>query len=183
MCRNDMDDPNSKDSVLLFRYVKAEYLNQLEVMAPEYLTEEYKAVTDQNGSVSSIYVKVSPQHLADPSIKVSYESKKEVILSVHNLSTKTYSTYAFSFQEWQEICSIQDLCFISIRKDGTVEISRKNGIPYYLKFNSVPVMLSFVSLLDGYYRLSCKWTFNLCKDILTPSLRQLHAMKCHGPVG
>lgn len=64
---------------ILRRYVKAEYLSQLEMMAPEYLTEEYKAVTDQNGSVSNIYLKISPQHSAEPSIKISYESKKEVM--------------------------------------------------------------------------------------------------------
>lgn len=44
-------------------------------------------------------------------------------------------------------------------------------------------MQSFVSLLDGYYRLMVKWIFNLCKDIVTPSLQRLYAMKCHGPVG
>jgi len=44
-------------------------------------------------------------------------------------------------------------------------------------------MFSFVSLLDGYYRLMVKWTFNLCNDVPTPSLQKLYALKCHGPVG
>lgn len=74
--------------------------------------------------------------------------------------------------------------FVSIRDgDNTVEISRKNGIPFYLKFNQVAAMFSFISLLDGYYRLTCKWTFNICKEVPTPSLQKLYAMKCHGPVG
>lgn len=143
-------------------YVKMEYLKQLELMAPEYLAEEYKAVTDQDGAISNIYVKVSPFHETQPGIRISFESKRE---------------------QWQHICTIDELCYISIRKDGTVEISRKNGIPFYLKFHSVSYMLSFVSVLDGYYRLTCKWIFNLCKDVYTPSLQKLYAMKCHGPIG
>lgn len=65
----------------------------------------------------------------------------------------------------------------------TVEISRRNGIPLNLKFNTVNVMHSFVSLLDGYYRLTEKWTVNLCINLLTPSLTTLKSMRCHGPIG
>ncbi|KAG1677086.1 Tyrosine-protein kinase JAK2 [Nymphon striatum] len=52
---------------------------------------------------------------------------------------------------------------------------------YYI-FHEKKVVYSFVSLLDGYYRLSCKWIFNLCKDLPTPSLVLLKNLKCHGPV-
>ncbi|XP_044265655.1 tyrosine-protein kinase hopscotch [Tribolium madens] len=144
------------------KYVKAEYLKQLDIIAPEYLSEVYKAVTDEDGVVCAITIKVTPYHPTEPGIKFSSESNKD----------------------WQRICTIEELGFISIRDDdGTVEISRKNGIPFYLKFNSNQLMFSFISLLDGYYRLTCKWTFNICKDVVTPSLQKLYAMKCHGPVG
>ncbi|KAF5274388.1 hypothetical protein FQA39_LY07268 [Lamprigera yunnana] len=143
-------------------YVKMEYLKQLEVMAPEYLAEEYKAITDVEGVTYTICVKVSPFHPTQPGIRICYESKRD---------------------HWDHVCTIEELCYISVRKDGTVEISRKNGIPFYLKFSTLPHMLSFVSLLDGYYRLTCKWIFNLCKDVPTPSLQKLYSMKCHGPVG
>ncbi|XP_018575344.1 tyrosine-protein kinase hopscotch [Anoplophora glabripennis] len=143
-------------------YVKAEYLRQLQNIAPEYLSECYKAVIDQKGSTCSITIKVSPYDSSEPGLKYCMDSKKE---------------------EWYLICTIDELGFISIRNDGTIEISRKNGIPFYLKFHSIPVMYSFISLLDGYYRLTCKWTFNICKEVITPSLQKLHAMKCHGPVG
>lgn len=81
------------------------------------------------------------------------------------------------------ICSIEDLCFITLRNDGTIEIARKTGIPTYLKFSSILTMFSLVSLLDGYYRLGVKWTFSLSKDLPTPSLEKLYTIKCHGPVG
>ncbi|XP_031329480.1 tyrosine-protein kinase hopscotch [Photinus pyralis] len=143
-------------------YVRMEYLKQSSVMAPEYLAEEYKAVTDHNGALTSVIVRVSPFHTPQPGIRYCLDSERE---------------------KWEHICGIDELCHISVRRDGTVEISRKNGIPFYLNFHSLLHMFSFVSLLDGYYRLSCKWIFNLCKDMTTPSLQKLYSMKCHGPVG
>lgn len=142
-------------------YVKSEYLKQLDIMAPEYLAEEYKAYIDKNGSVSHIVIRISPQS-TDSNIKYCFESKRD---------------------KWYSICTFEELMYVSIRHDSTVEISRKNGIPYYLKFTSLDYMYSFVSVLDGYYRLAVKWIFNICKDVVTPSLQKLYAMKCHGPVG
>jgi len=142
-------------------FVKGEYLKQFEEIAPNYLSEEYKALMDEDGCVHTIFLKVCPFHEKQPGIRVQYNGKKE----------------------WHQLCTIDDLCYISVRNDGTVEISRKNGIPSYLKFHSIPMMFSFVSLLDGYYRLMVKWTFNLCNDVPTPSLQKLYALKCHGPVG
>ena len=85
-------------------------------------------------------------------------------------------------KQWEHICKIDDLCFVSIR-DDTAEIARKNGIPVCFKFKTQEEVQSYVSHLDGYYRLSEKWTFNLCKDLPTPSLLKLRLIKCHGPVG
>ncbi|KAG1671225.1 Megakaryocyte-associated tyrosine-protein kinase [Nymphon striatum] len=79
------------------------------------------------------------------------------------------------------VCTIDELCHICIN-DCRVEINRRNGIPQYYIFHEKKVVYSFVSLLDGYYRLSCKWIFNLCKDLPTPSLVLLKNLKCHGPV-
>lgn len=83
-----------------------------------------------------------------------------------------------------KICSIEDLCFVSIQNaNQMVEISRRNGIPNNFQFSNSLKLKSFVSLLDGYYRLGEKWTFNICKDISSPSLQFLRSIKCHGPVG
>ncbi|EZA58280.1 hypothetical protein DMN91_006513 [Ooceraea biroi] len=141
-------------------YVKEEYLKQFECMAPNYPYEEYKALMDKG--------------VPNPPAKV--------LLRV-NIEELKYCEVHASNTAWNTLCAIEDLCFISIREDNTVEISRKNGIPSYLKFNMYAMMLSFVSALDGYYRLSVKWTFNLCRNVITPSLERLHKLKCHGPVG
>ncbi|XP_065168066.1 tyrosine-protein kinase hopscotch-like [Atheta coriaria] len=143
-------------------YVVGAYLQEFENIAPNYPEEEYKAFIDHNGAIYNIYLRVSPFDVTNKGIKYRLESNKD---------------------EWNVICGTDEVCFISIRGDSSIEISRLNGIPFYVKFNSIMKMRSFVSLVDGYYRLSCKWNFNICKEIVTPSLQKLHKMKCHGPVG
>lgn len=69
-------------------YVKAEYLKQLEVMVPEYLAEEYKGLTDEDGSICSIVVRVSPG-LPSALIKYCFEHKRDVSLNI------TYFTDCF----------------------------------------------------------------------------------------
>lgn len=139
-------------------YVKEQYLNQFESMAPNYPCEEHKALMDKG--------------IPNPASRV--------LLRV-NMNDVKYCESENS--EWHSLCAIEDLCFVSIRQDSTVEVSRKNGIPSYLKFGTNALLMSFVSSLDGYYRLAVKWTFNLCRDVITPSLQILHKHKCHGPVG
>ena len=85
--------------------------------------------------------------------------------------------------EWTHFCSICEIGFISLdSKNKRVEISRTNGVPFAFTFKHDLQMKSFVSLLDGYYRLSVKWSFNICKDISSPSLAELRKHKTHGPV-
>ncbi|XP_076296086.1 tyrosine-protein kinase hopscotch isoform X3 [Lasioglossum baleicum] len=139
-------------------YVKEQYLKQFECMAPNYPFEEYEVLMDRG----------------------LQNSPTKVTLRVNVDAVKYSEANATS---WTILCAIEDLCFVSIRQDNTVEISRKNGIPSYLKFGKNAHLMSFVSALDGYYRLAVKWTFNLCGEIVTPSLERLHKLKCHGPVG
>lgn len=52
-------------------------------MVPEYLAEEFKAIVDENGSSSSIILRVTPYHPTEPGIKFCYESKREVTIHIH----------------------------------------------------------------------------------------------------
>ncbi|XP_073999772.1 tyrosine-protein kinase hopscotch [Rhodnius prolixus] len=142
--------------------VKQSYLEQFEEMAPNYMSEEFDAQIAEATALKTVLICVNPFHREFPGIQYIYRGKKE----------------------WHHLCSFEDLCCISLHKDeGTAEISRRTGIPLYITFASNNSMVSFVTLVDGYYRLSVKWTFNLCRDFLTPSLHTLHLLKCHGPVG
>lgn len=86
------------------------------------------------------------------------------------------------FFQWVHLAAIEDLCFLSTTDDGTVEISRKTGIPIHLKFLSTSTMFSFITLLNGYYRLMVNWNFDLCASTNTPSLSKLKSIRSHGPI-
>ena len=86
-------------------------------------------------------------------------------------------------------CAVEEICNVSFGEgSGTasssvsVEISRRSGIPLYLKLPSRSHFASLVSHLSGYYRLSEKWTFSLCNQIYYASLHFNMSNNVHGPV-
>lgn len=145
--------------------VKEIYVNEFNSIVTEYSCEQFASQVDTDGRVWEVILQVNPYHAQLPGLRMRAKGPKET-------------------ETWTQICSISDLCFVNmVPSHCTVEISRRNGIPQNLKFNSISQMHSFVSLLDGYYRLTEKWTVNLCINLPTPSLTMLRAMRCHGPVG
>lgn len=71
-------------------YIKGQYLNQFETMAPNYLCEEYKALMDQPNAPCPVLLKVN-------ALEIRY------CHSDHN------------DEVWKTLCAIEDLCFVSIR--------------------------------------------------------------------
>lgn len=142
-------------------YIKRRWIEQFREMAPSYLTEEFTVLPGDGSEIRTLSVRIDPFDEKCPGIQVKPDGKKE----------------------WTHLCSIEDLCYVAAKSDNTVEISRKNGVPSHMKFPLISIMISFVSLLDGYYRLMANWTFNLCKEVRTPSLQRLQSINCHGPVG
>ena len=51
-----------------------------------------------------------------------------------------------------------------------------------IEFADRQTALSFVSLLDGYYRLQVDFHHHLCKDVESPMVSLLKTFHCHGPV-
>lgn len=54
--------------------------------------------------------------------------------------------------------------------------------PQELEFHSLSEALSFVSLIDGYYRLTTDSHHYLCKEVAPPRLLEAIQINCHGPV-
>ncbi|XP_026815515.1 tyrosine-protein kinase hopscotch [Rhopalosiphum maidis] len=151
---------NNTIGTLYVPVIKESYLEQFNSIAPDYLEEEYKALYSENGSSVNVAFRVNPFHSEMPGIRMCTENRKE----------------------WVHLAAIEDLCFLSTTDDGTVEISRKTGIPIHLKFLSTSTMFSFITLLNGYYRLMVNWNFDLCVSTNTPSLSKLKSIRCHGPI-
>lgn len=150
---------SNKDIGFVMQEFMETFVNELN---SDYGSEYYTAISGTINNLKKVYIYFHP-----------YNGKG---ISISTSVTNTSKT--------EKICDVADLCFISIQPiNMTVEISRKNGIPCCFQFPYDLQMKSFVSLLDGYYRFSEKWCFNICKEIISPSLLNLKSMKCHGPVG
>lgn len=59
-------------------FVKEEYLNLFDKIAPNYLSENYSAQVDENGSVRLISIQVNPFHKEEPGVRYCYDGKEEV---------------------------------------------------------------------------------------------------------
>lgn len=59
-------------------YVKNQYLNQLEGLAPNYLCEEFKALVDEGDVVKGVKIHVNPYDKDFPGIKFYYDGQKKV---------------------------------------------------------------------------------------------------------
>lgn len=50
------------------------------------------------------------------------------------------------------------------------------------EFPGLPEALSFVALIDGYFRLTCDSRHFFCKEVAPPRLLEEVAEMCHGPI-
>uniref|UniRef100_A0A3B5K3X8 Tyrosine-protein kinase n=1 Tax=Takifugu rubripes TaxID=31033 RepID=A0A3B5K3X8_TAKRU len=63
-----------------------------------------------------------------------------------------------------------------------VTINKQDGKNVELEFPSLSEALSFVSLIDGYYRLTTDAHHYLCKEVAPPRLVEAITSHCHGPI-
>lgn len=145
-------------------YVRERYLYKVEESQCAHGREEYVVERAEGTAVSNVRLSIDPFHAEHPGLR--------------------YAPHQTRKPTWHHLCRIEDIVFVSTRyRDLTVEVSRRSGTPCYFKLPSIDHLQSFVGCLSGYYRLMCTWTFDLCRELSTPSLSFLRSNKCHGPVG
>uniref|UniRef100_A0A673M7G4 Tyrosine-protein kinase n=1 Tax=Sinocyclocheilus rhinocerous TaxID=307959 RepID=A0A673M7G4_9TELE len=145
------------------RDLKLKYLISLESLDSDFYTECFQV---KKHSAEQVTIIVS----ADHGIQWCRERHKET-------QSETY-------------CDFGEVVDISIRqasKEGTntnriVSINRQDGKTLELVFSSSMEALSFVSLIDGYYRLTTDAHHYLCKDVVPPHLLEAIESYCHGPI-
>ncbi|KAM4597586.1 tyrosine-protein kinase JAK2 [Polymixia lowei] len=93
--------------------------------------------------------------------------------------------------EWQTFCDFQEIIDIGIKRvcheqapqdSRMVTVTRKDDRFLEAKFQSLKEALSFVSLVDGYFRLTTDSSHYFCQDIAPPSLLEGIESHCHGPI-
>ncbi|KAK5930669.1 hypothetical protein CgunFtcFv8_026887 [Champsocephalus gunnari] len=93
--------------------------------------------------------------------------------------------------EWQMFCDFKDIIDINIKRvcheqvpqdSRMVTITRKDDRCLEANFQSLKEALSFVSLVDGYFRLTTDSSHYFCQDIAPPSILNGIKNHCHGPI-
>ncbi|KAM4548831.1 tyrosine-protein kinase JAK2 isoform 1-T3 [Odontesthes bonariensis] len=93
--------------------------------------------------------------------------------------------------EWQTFCDFQEIIDISVKRvcqeqvpqdSRMVTITRKDDRCLETNFQSLKEALSFVSLVDGYFRLTTDSSHFFCQNIAPPSLLDGLKNHCHGAI-
>uniref|UniRef100_A0A8C7NVN9 Tyrosine-protein kinase n=1 Tax=Oncorhynchus mykiss TaxID=8022 RepID=A0A8C7NVN9_ONCMY len=144
------------------RDLKLKYLINMESLEQAFYTERFQVRESSAGQVTIIVT-------ADHGIQWCRDGHKD-----------TEQTY----------CDFPDVTDISIKhanKEGSMEsrvvtINKQDGKTLELEFNCLSEALSFISLIDGYYRLTTDAHHYLCKEVAPPALVEAITSHCHGPI-
>uniref|UniRef100_A0A1A8QTL5 Tyrosine-protein kinase n=1 Tax=Nothobranchius pienaari TaxID=704102 RepID=A0A1A8QTL5_9TELE len=151
------------------RDLKLKYLISIESLEKAFYTETFQVrETSSEPSSGQLVILVA----ADTGVQWCREKLKD------------------SGEELQTLCDFPDVTDISIKqvnKEGAgesrlVTINKQDGKILELEFSSLLEALSFVSLMDGYYRLTADAHHYLCKEVAPPRLVEAIACHCHGPI-
>ncbi|XP_020325672.1 tyrosine-protein kinase JAK2 isoform X2 [Oncorhynchus kisutch] len=147
------------------RDLKLKYLANLEMLQPALYSECFRVTEPSAGEVTIVVT-------GNNGIQWSQGKDMEI--------EKGFQTY----------CDFPEVIDISIKqanKGGAIEsrivtINRQDHQTLELEFRSLSEALSFVSLVDGYYRLIADSHHYLCKETAPPKLLEAIQSYCHGPV-
>ncbi|XP_061623049.1 tyrosine-protein kinase JAK2 [Phyllopteryx taeniolatus] len=147
------------------RNLKLKYLISMESLEKAFYTETFKIHEASSGQLILLVA-------ADTGIQWCREKLKD------------------SNQELQTLCDfpeVVDICVNQASKEAATEsrlvtLNKQDGKNLELEFPSLSEALSFVSLIDGHYRLTVDAHHFLCKEVAPPRLLEAIASHCHGPV-
>ncbi|KAM9307022.1 tyrosine-protein kinase JAK2a isoform 2-T3 [Pholidichthys leucotaenia] len=146
--------------------LKLKYLMNLETLLPPLYSERF--------------------HVNDPfSQRVTV-----VVTGNHGIQCSKGKSEHGEEEDLQTYCDFPEVIDMSIKqanKDGSaasrvVTLTRQDSQILELEFLSLSEALSFLSLVDGYYRLVADAHHYLCKEVAPPRLLERIQSYCHGPV-
>ncbi|KAJ7993192.1 hypothetical protein DPEC_G00269890 [Dallia pectoralis] len=94
-------------------------------------------------------------------------------------------------KEWETFCDFPEIFDISVKRAShervpldsrVVSITRMDDRCLEVEFQTVKEALSFVSLVDGYFRLTTDSSHYFCQDVAPQSLLDDIESHCHGPI-
>ncbi|XP_075065248.1 tyrosine-protein kinase JAK2 isoform X1 [Mixophyes fleayi] len=157
------------------RDLKLKYLINLETLQPAFYSEQFEvkeACRDPSGGDIFATIVVT----GNDGIQYSRGRAKDR----ETLDEQDLHTY----------CDFPNIIDVSIKqasKDDSSEsrivtIHKQDNKSLEVEFSSLKEALSFVSLIDGYYRLTADAHHYLCKEVVPPHILEGIQSYCHGPV-
>ncbi|CAL8309831.1 unnamed protein product [Lota lota] len=156
------------------RSLKLKYLMELAAIEPSLGSETY--VVNRSGP-----------HQTPASALTTLRVTGEAGIQTEGRQDHTGTPTFCDFQEIMDI-SVKRVCQDPGPQDqgpqdtGVVTVTRNDDSHIEAKFQSVTEALSFVSLVDGYFRLTTDSNHFFCQDIAPYSLLENIENRCHGPI-
>ncbi|XP_034386482.1 tyrosine-protein kinase JAK2 isoform X2 [Cyclopterus lumpus] len=149
--------------------LKLKYLIELAAIVPSLGSETFQVNPSSSHSQSTFSL-----------VKVTWESGIET-----SGSCDPDGTLWHTFCDFKEIVDIgiNRVCHEQIPQDSRmVTITCKDDRCLEANFQSLKEALSFVSLVDGYFRLTTDSSHYFCQNIAPPSILEGIKNHCHGPI-
>ncbi|XP_064030984.1 tyrosine-protein kinase JAK3 [Pogoniulus pusillus] len=112
-------------------------------------------------------------------------------ITIHVAGDSGVSWSCAGSESRQHFCDFPELADISTKqasREGSpaecrlVALTKTDGRALEVEFPSLQEALSFVALLDGFYRLTADAHHYFCKEVAPPRLLQDLENQCHGPI-
>ncbi|XP_063770484.1 tyrosine-protein kinase JAK3 [Pseudophryne corroboree] len=123
------------------------------------------------------------------SVKSTQKGGKDLVFKVSSMGGITWREAESEL--WQPFCDFADIVDIRITQTNAdqtivegriVTITKQNNKVLESQFPVLREALSFVSLVDGYYRLTTDSHHYFCEEVAPPRLRWNLENQCHGPI-
>ncbi|XP_053558528.1 tyrosine-protein kinase JAK2 [Bombina bombina] len=156
------------------RDLKLKYLINLEALQPAFYPEHFE--------------------VKEPCMDNTEDHFATIVVTANNgiqmLRGKHKDKSALTDEDLQTYCDFQEIIDISIKQASrddssesiVVTINKEVNKTLEVEFGSLKEALSFVSLTDGYYRLTSDAHHYLCKEVVPPRILENIQSYCHGPV-
>uniref|UniRef100_A0A4W5QMA6 non-specific protein-tyrosine kinase n=1 Tax=Hucho hucho TaxID=62062 RepID=A0A4W5QMA6_9TELE len=169
--------------------VMYKYLSTLEQLAPRFGTETFLTahleLRKDGGDGSGSYLNTSHAHGASDPENFGPQAMHEVMVSgtkgIQWRKITVQKQEPKSFDTWTSFCDFPEISHITIT-GANVSIIKQDNFSMEVQMNSSLEALSFVSLLDGYFRLTADAHHYLCHEVAPPRVVLSATNGLHGPM-
>ncbi|GCC21404.1 hypothetical protein chiPu_0019874 [Chiloscyllium punctatum] len=126
-------------------------------------------------------------HVKDP----TWDPQRQQVHKFICVSGEHGIQWGLEQDEWQPFCDFPEIVDITLKQASRdyileesriVTVTKQDNELLEAEFPTLREALSFVALIDGYYRLTADPHHYFCKEVAPPKLLELIEDNCHGPI-